>query len=100
MRLPALSPASLRSLGLGVAGVAAILGLAIAVVLLTVRATHAERIFPAVTVADVSVGGLPIHLAAAALAERADEIESSPIIFVHKDRSWSATLRDVGVSID
>jgi len=81
MRFPALSPASLRSLGLGAAGVAALLGLALAVVLLTVRATYAERIFPAVTVAGVSVGGMTIYQAAAALAARADAIESSPTTF-------------------
>ncbi len=100
MRLPALSPASLRALALGAAGLAALLGLGIAVVLLTVRATHAERVFPAVTVADVAVGGMPIHLAAVALADRAEAIESSPITFLHQDQSWTATLRDVGVSID
>src|SRR5215216_625520 len=100
MRLPALSPASLRSLALSAAGVPAILGLAIAVVLLTVRATHAERIFPAVTVADVPVGGMTIHQAAAALADRAEAIESSPITFTHGDRLWTASLRDIGVSID
>ena len=100
MRLPVLSPASLRAFGLGVASVAALLGLAIAVLLLTVRATHAERIFPAVTVAGVPVGGMPIHQAAVALADRADAIESSPMTFIHDDQSWTATLRDVGVSID
>ena len=100
MRFPALSPASLRAFGLGAAGVAALLGLAIAVVLLTVRATHAERIFPDVTVADVPVGGMPIQQAGVALAERAEAIESSPITFIHGDQSWTATLRDVGVSID
>ena len=100
MRFPALSPASLRAFGLGVAGVAALLGLAIAVVLLTVRTTHAERIFPDVTVADVPVGGMPIPQAAAALAQRAEAIESSPITFTHEDQSWTATLHDVGVSID
>ena len=100
MRLPALSPASLRAFALGAAGVAALLGLAIAVVLLTVRATHAERIFPAVTVADVPVGGMPIPMAAAALADRAEAIESSPITFIHEDQAWTASLRDVGVSID
>jgi len=100
IRLPVLSPASLRAFGLGAAGVAALLGLTIAVVLLTVRATHAERIFPAVTVADVPVGGMPIHQAAVALADRAAAIESSPITFTHEDQSWTATLHDVGVSID
>jgi vancomycin resistance protein YoaR len=99
-RLPVLSPASLRAFGLGVAGTAALIGLALAVVLLTVRATHAERIFPDVTVADVPVGGMPIYDAAVALAERAEAIESSPITFSHEDQSWTATLRDVGVSID
>jgi vancomycin resistance protein YoaR len=100
MRFPALSPASLRAFGLAAAGVAALLGLVIAVVLLTVRATHAERIFPDVTVADVPVGGMPIQQAGVALAERAEAIESSPITFIHGDQSWTATLRDVGVSID
>ncbi|HEX2280403.1 MAG TPA: peptidoglycan binding domain-containing protein, partial [Thermomicrobiales bacterium] len=100
MRFPGLSPASLRSLGLGAAGVAALLGLVLAVVLLSVRATHAERIFPAVTMADVPVGGMTFNQAAAALAERAEEIESSRITFRHGDQSWTASLRDVGVSID
>jgi vancomycin resistance protein YoaR len=100
LRLPRFSPASLRALGFGAAGVAALLGLVLAVVLLTVRATHAERIFPAVTVADVPVGGMTIHQAAAALADRAEAIESSPMTFEHGDRSWTASLRDVGVSID
>jgi vancomycin resistance protein YoaR len=98
--VPALSLASLRAFGLAAAGAAALLGLAIAVVLLTVRATHAERIFPDVTVANVPVGGMPIGQAEVALAERAEAIESSPITFIHEDQSWTATLRDVGVSID
>ena len=100
MRLPAVSGASLRAVLLGVAGAAALLGLAVAVVLLTVRSTHAERIFPALTVAGVPVGGMPIPLAATALSERANAIESSPITFTHGDRSWTATLRDVGVMVD
>src|SRR5215213_7284503 len=100
MRLPVLSPASLRALALGAAGLAALLGLALAVILLTVRATHAERIFPAVSVADVSFESMTIDQAGAALADRAAAIESSPITFKHGDQSWTATLRDVGVSID
>ena len=100
MRLPAVSGASLRAVLLGVAGAAALLGLAVAVVLLTVRATHAERILPAVTVGDVPVGGMPIPLAATALSERANAIESSPITFTHGDRSWTASLRDVGVMVN
>ena len=100
MRLPAVSGASLRAVLLGVAGAAALLGLAIAVVLLMVRATHAERIYPALTVADVPVGGMPISLAATVLSERANAIESSAITFTHGDRSWTSTLRDIGVMVD
>jgi vancomycin resistance protein YoaR len=100
MRVPAVRGASLRAALLGGAGIAALLGFAIAVVLLTVRATYAERIFPAVAVADVPVGGMPIPLAAAALSERANAIESSPITFTRGDRSWTATLRDIGVMVD
>ncbi len=100
MRLPAVSVGWLRAVLLSVTGAAALLGLAIAVVLLTVRATHAERIFPALTVADVPVGGMPIPLAATALSERANAIESSPITFTRGDRSWTSTLRDVGVMVD
>ena len=94
------SPVSLRTVVLGIAGAGALLALAFAVVLLSVRATHAERIFPAVTVADVPVGGMPFQLAAGALADRADAIESSSITFTHGGQSWTSTLRDVGVSVD
>ena len=100
VRLPAVSGAALRAVLLGVAGAAALLGLTIAVVVLTVRATHAERIFPAVTVADVPVGGMPIPVAAAALSDRANAIESSAITFTYGDRSWTSTLRDIGVMVD
>ena len=90
---PAVPMAWLRSLSLGAAGVAAILGLVLAVSLVTVRATHAERIFPALTVADVPVGGMSFGSAADALAARAAAIESSPVTFTYSDRSWQSTLR-------
>src|SRR3954462_15646239 len=82
------SMAWLRSLSVGAAGVTAILGLLLAVSLLGVRATHAERIFPALIVADVPVGGMSFDAAAAALDARASAIESSPVTFTYKDRTW------------
>ncbi len=100
MRLPAISPRMIRSVWLGSAGIAAILGLAVAVILLTVRATHTDRIFPALTVADVPIGGMSFGVAAAAIGDRANQIESSSITLTHGDQSWTATLRDVGVSVD
>jgi vancomycin resistance protein YoaR len=85
---------------LGAAGVAALLGLALALMLVTVRAAHSARIFPAVAIADVSVGGMPFDEAAAALAARADAIEASQITLTYGEKSWSSTLRDIGVVVD
>jgi vancomycin resistance protein YoaR len=100
LRTPAVPLAWLRTLSLAAAGVAAVLGLVLAVSLVSVRTTHAERIFPALTVADVPVGGMPFGTAAAALDARAQAIESSPVAFTYKDRTWQSTLRDIGVSVD
>ena len=82
----------MRSLGLGAVGVVALIGFAVAVSLLMIRATHAERIFPALSVADVPVGGMSFAAAAAALDERADAIEGSPITFRHGDKSIGLVL--------
>ena len=99
-RFPVVVPGAVRAVWLGVAGAAAIAVLVLVVVLLTVRATHAERIFPALTVADVPVGGMTFGAAAAAIMERADAIESSAITVTRGDRSWSSTLREIGVAVD
>jgi vancomycin resistance protein YoaR len=98
--LPVATPAALRAFVLGAAGAVALVGLVLAAGLLTVRAAYSERIFPALTVADVPLGGLPYDAAAAALADRAAEIESSAITFTYDDQSWSAALRDIGVAVD
>ncbi|MCC7024916.1 MAG: VanW family protein [Thermomicrobiales bacterium] len=99
-RLPAFSPRLERALWLTFAGSVAIVALAAAVILLTVRASYAERIFPAVTVADVAVGGLPMDVASARIAQRAAALESSTITLTHDNASWSATLGEIGVSVD
>ena len=99
-RMPTVSPAWVRSLWLGVAGLIAVGGLAIVVILLSLRATHAERIFPNVSVAGVAVGGMPVDGAASVIAARAEEIESSPITLTRGETSWSTTLGEAGVSID
>lgn len=100
LHTPAVAVVWVRSLSLGAAGVAAVLGLVLAISLVSVRATHAERIFPALTVADVPVGGMPFGTAAAALDARAAAIESSPITFTYQDRTWQSTLHDIGVAVD
>ena len=93
-------PGWVRGLWLGFAGFLAIVSLAGAVVLLSVRSTHANRIYPNVTVADVSLGGLPVNEAATVLEARGDAIEASAVTFTYGDKSWSTTLGDIGVAMD
>src|SRR3954447_25650831 len=100
LHTPAVAAVWLRSLSLGAAGGAAVFGPVLAVSLVGVRVTHEERIFPALTVADVPVGGMPFGTAAAALDARAAAIEASPITFTYQDRTWQSTLRDIGIAVD
>ncbi|MFN8676727.1 MAG: VanW family protein [Thermomicrobiales bacterium] len=93
-------PGWVRGLWLGFTGFLAVAALAGAVVLLSVRSTHADRIYPNVTVADVALGGLPMNEAATALEARGDAIESSAVTFTYGGKSWSTTLRDIGVEIN
>lgn len=76
------------------------MSLAGAVVLLSVRSTHANRIYPNVTVADVQLGGLPVNEAATILEARSNALEQSAVTFTYGDKSWSTTLGDIGVEVD
>lgn len=72
--------------------------LAMALVLL--RAAHEGRVYPAVVVADVPVGGLTPAEAEAALRARAAAIESQVVSLSLGDRRWEASLRDLGAAAD
>jgi vancomycin resistance protein YoaR len=100
VHLPAVPPAWVRWLWLLFGGVAALLALLLTLTLVAVRATHEGRIFPAVSVGDLPVGGMAFGDAASAIADRANAIEASKVTFTQGDKSWSATLHDLGVSID
>ena len=78
----------------------ALLLLLLAIALLMLRTVHADRVYPAVVVADVAVGGLSAVDAAAALRGRADAIESSTVSFSHDGATWEAPLRDIGLAVD
>lgn len=100
VRLPAVSPAWVRWLWLLFGGAVAILVLVLALALVAVRLTHEGRIFPAVRVGDVAVGGMAFGDAAAALSARADAIEANSVTFTLGDNSWSASMREIGVTVD
>jgi hypothetical protein len=72
----------------------------LATTLLLLRTAHADRVYPAVVVADVSVGGLSTAQAANALQGRATAIENSTASFSHDGKEWQAALRDIGLTVD
>jgi vancomycin resistance protein YoaR len=75
-----------------------VLGLAAALLLL--RVAHDGRVYPAVVVADVEVGGLTPAEAEAAIRQRAGALESQAVVFSSGDRHWETTLRDIGAGAD
>ena len=82
-----------------VAGTAALL-LVAAIALLGFRLLFADRIYPAIVVGDVEVGGLTVEQAEARLAARAAELEQGSITFTYGGQTWSPTLRELGATVD
>jgi len=80
------------------AGLAAVLLLG-AIALLGFRLLFSDRIYPAVVVGDVNVGGLTVDQARERLAGRASELERSSVTFTYQGKSWSPTLSELGATI-
>lgn len=78
----------------------AILMLALAGALGLLRVAHDGRVYPAIAVADVPLGGLTRAEAAASLEARAAAVEEAPVVFTFEGREWRAPLRDLGVAVD
>ncbi len=78
----------------------ALLLLAIAGGLLLLRAAYADRVYPAVHVADQPLAGMTLDEARAALDRRAREIEASRVTFSYEDRRWTESLGNLGVDVD
>ena len=83
----------------------AITGLALLLLALTIglfafRAFYSERIYPAVTLGDVPVGGLTTGEAQNLLAERAADLEQGTVAFSYAGKTWTPTLAEMGVTIE
>jgi vancomycin resistance protein YoaR len=81
--------------------------LALAVVLLAsvgslywFRSTYQDRIYPAVRIAEMPVGDMSFTEARAVVAGRAEQFESATATFSYQGRTWTPTLRELGVHID
>lgn len=68
--------------------------------LLGFRAAYSDRIYPAVVVADVAVGGLDRDGARAALAARAEELEQGTITFTYDGHVFAPTLAELGAMVE
>jgi vancomycin resistance protein YoaR len=71
-----------------------------AVLLFAFRAVYADRVYPAVAVGDVPVGGLTVDDAVAAVEARAAELERGTVQFSYGGQSWSPTLAELGATVD
>lgn len=73
--------------------------LLLAIGLVVFRLVYADRVYPAVAVGDVSVGGLTMSQAEAKLTERADQLESGTFTFTYKGKVWTPSLSELGVTV-
>jgi vancomycin resistance protein YoaR len=82
-----------------------VLGVAIVLLVSTIalfsfRAVHADKVYPAVAVGDVSVGGMTAEQAVAAVEQRADDLEHGTIAFTFDGQTWTPTLAELGAEVD
>jgi vancomycin resistance protein YoaR len=67
--------------------------------LLVFRAMYADRVYPAVVVGDVPVGGLTTSEAQALLTDRAADLEHGTITFSYQDQTWMPSLSELGANV-
>jgi vancomycin resistance protein YoaR len=73
--------------------------LLLAVGLVVFRVAYADRVYPAVAVGDVPVGGLTMSQAEAKLTDRAEQLENGTFTFTYKGKVWTPSLSELGVSV-
>lgn len=74
--------------------------LIVAVGLLIFRERYEGRIYPAVAVGDIDVGGLTMAQAEDRLTQRASELEQGHLTFTYGDQTWTPALAELGASVD
>ncbi len=77
----------------------ATLMLVLALALFAFRAFYGNRIYPAVMVGDVPVGGLSMSQAEAKMQQRANELESGLITFNYGGKTWHPTMSQIGADV-
>jgi hypothetical protein len=72
----------------------------IPIALMIFREVHDDRIYPAIVVGEVPVGGLTLPQAEERLAQQTAGLEDQVFVFTHGDRTWTPSLRDLGATVD
>lgn len=81
-----------------VAGAGTLL-LILAIGLLVFRVMFDDKIYPAVVVGDVQVGGLTMEQAQDRLSDRASNLNLNSITFSYEGHTWTPTLSEIGATI-
>lgn len=79
---------------------AGVLFLLFAIGVLVFRVAFDDKIYPAVVVGDVAVGGLTVEEATQRIEERANELNLHTVTFSYGNQTWTPTLAELGASID
>lgn len=67
--------------------------------LVVFRIAYDDRLYPAIIVGDVAVGGLTTDEAYGRLAERAALLEHDTVSFSYGGQTWTPTLTELGVTV-
>ncbi len=79
---------------------AGVLFLLFAIGVLAFRVTFDDKIYPAVVVGDVPVGGLTAAEATQRIEDRAAALNRNTVTFTYQDQTWTPTLTELGATID
>jgi vancomycin resistance protein YoaR len=78
---------------------AGILLLLLAIGLLVFRVMFDDKIYPAVVVGDVEIGGLTLAQAQERLESRANDLNLNSITFTYEGQTWTPTLAELGATV-
>jgi vancomycin resistance protein YoaR len=94
-----LGPRLSRFVSRAVLGLALLL-LAAAATMYWFRSSYQDRIYPAIHVAGINVGGQSIDSAQQEIEQQAAAFEASQAFFTYQDKQWKPTLRELGVTVN
>ncbi len=78
----------------------ALAALVFVLVLVGFRLIYGGKVYPAISVAGVALGGMPRNEASAALTSRTDELDSQSVVFTFQGQEFRPTLAELGVTFD